>query len=85
MIEILGFKETGTWGAHASDVAKFLQMENIEMTAKGDDHNGTIVFDPMLRRITINSDYFKMPWSALKFWRNIGFDIVFSGEEEWEE
>lgn len=84
VIEILGFKETGRWSGHSSSVAKFLQMEDIDMVSKGDDHDGTIIFDPMLRRITINSDYFKMPYEALKFWRNIGFDVVFSGEDAWE-
>ena len=85
VIKILGFKETGKWGAHSSDVANFLQMNEIEMVSKGDDHDGTITFDPMLRRIIIDSDYFKMPYKALKFWRNIGFDVTFKGESEWEE
>lgn len=85
VIEILGFKETGRWGGHAADVAEFLQMRDIDMVSKGDDHNGTIIFDPMRRIITIDSDYFKMPYKALKFWRNIGFDVVFKGEDSWEE
>ena len=83
-IEILGFKETGKWCGHSSAVAKFLQLDEIEMVSNGDSHDGTIVFDPILRKITINSDYFSMPNKAIKFWRNIGFDIIFSGECEWE-
>lgn len=48
------------------------------------EYDGTVEFDPINRTITINSDYFNLPSKAIKFWRNIGFDIILTGETQWE-
>jgi len=86
VIKIEGFDETLEWNAHSLTVAKFLSMGNpcdendlIQLIheGQGDRHDGTITFDPDTRRIILNTDYFKIPASALKFWRAIGFDVIF--------
>jgi len=83
VIRIEDFEQTIEWNAHSATVADFMKLGNdddpIEMIweGKGDRHDGTIIFDPKKKQIIMNTDYFKMPERALRFWRAIGFDVTF--------
>jgi hypothetical protein len=84
-IRVRGNTKTTAWNAHSSDIADFMTLGNeysntaLKMVSEGggDSYDGIIIFDPVNKQIILDTEYFKMPYRALEFWRTIGFDIVF--------